>query len=66
MPAGTFKSKCLRVMEQVAETGDPLVVTKHGRPVVQVVPAFADAPAVFGRLAGSVAREGDLVSPLHG
>ena len=36
--AGAFKNQCLRIMDRVAETRDPIIVTKRGRPVVQVVP----------------------------
>lgn len=64
MPAGEFKSKCLKVMERVAETGEPLVVTKHGRPVVQLIPVSDRAPNLFGRLSGAVTREGDLLAPI--
>ncbi len=37
--ATQFKAHCLRLLDEVAETGETLVVTKHGRPVAQVVPA---------------------------
>jgi prevent-host-death family protein len=36
--ATQFKARCLRLLDEVAETGEPLVVTKHGRPVARVVP----------------------------
>lgn len=64
MPAGEFKAKCLKVMERVAETGEPLVVTRHGRPVVQLIPVSQGAPSLFGRLSGAVTREGDLLAPI--
>ena len=37
MPAGAFKARCLSVMKQVQATGEPVVVTKRGVPVVKVV-----------------------------
>ena len=64
IPAGTFKAKCLRVMDRVAATGEPVTVTKHGRPVVRVVPAEEDAPPFVGRLAGTATFVGDVVSPI--
>ncbi len=64
MPAGQFKARCLKVMDQVARTGEPVVVTKHGKPVVRVVPVEEGALPVFGRLAGSVTRASDLISPI--
>lgn len=36
--ATQFKAHCLRLLDQVAETGETLVVTKHGRPVARVEP----------------------------
>ena len=34
--ATQFKAHCLRLLDEVAETGEALVVTKHGRPVARV------------------------------
>lgn len=39
--AGEFKAKCLRLLDEVAETGDTLVITKRGRVVARLVPAVA-------------------------
>lgn len=39
--ATQFKARCLRLLDEVAETGRPLVVTKHGKPVARVEPATA-------------------------
>jgi prevent-host-death family protein len=38
--ASQFKARCLRLLDEVAETGETLVVTKHGRPVARVMPAL--------------------------
>ncbi|MEJ7811437.1 MAG: type II toxin-antitoxin system Phd/YefM family antitoxin [Gemmatimonadaceae bacterium] len=66
VPASTFKARCLKLMDEVAATGEPLVVTKHGKPVVRIVAAPAEEePRPFvGRLKGSILYEGDLISPL--
>lgn len=37
--ATQFKARCLRLLDEVAETGETLVVTKRGRPVVRVEPS---------------------------
>jgi len=37
--ATKFKAHCLRLLDEVAETGETLVVTKRGRPVVRVEPS---------------------------
>ncbi len=36
--ATQFKARCLRLLDEVAESGETLVVTKHGKPVAHVVP----------------------------
>jgi len=37
--ATEFKARCLRLLDEVAETGETLVVTKRGRPVARVEPS---------------------------
>jgi len=60
--AGEFKAKCLQLLDEVAKTRQPLIVTKRGVPVATIVPAPADVP-LFGALKGSVLWEGDIISP---
>jgi prevent-host-death family protein len=36
--ATQFKARCLRLLDEVAETGEPLVITKHGRAVARLEP----------------------------
>src|ERR1700689_3980404 len=36
--ATQLKARCLRLLDEVAESGETLVVTKRGRPVVRVEP----------------------------
>jgi len=45
IPAGVFKAQCLKLMEQVEKTRQPVVITKHGRPVAQLAPV----PPAAGR-----------------
>ena len=61
IPASTFKAKCLTLLDRVAETGEPLIVTKRGRPVARVVPMPS---ARSGSLRGSVTVHGDIVGPI--
>ena len=60
IPAGQFKAKCLALMDRVAESGQPLVVTKHGRPVVQISRAERNDDEIFGFLAGKGRIAGDI------
>jgi prevent-host-death family protein len=41
IPAGQFKARCLALLDEVAESGEPIVVTKRGRPVARIEPAQA-------------------------
>ena len=61
--AGDFKAKCLQLLDEVAESREPLVITKRGKPVARLVPVPPESP-LFGAMAGSVEGEADLLSPL--
>ncbi len=62
VPAGEFKARCLSLMDEIQATGEPIVITKRGRPVVKVVPASRKA-GVFGFMAGEFKITGDVESP---
>ncbi|MGC2398331.1 MAG: type II toxin-antitoxin system Phd/YefM family antitoxin [Acidobacteriaceae bacterium] len=62
MAAAQFKAQCLAVMDQVSQSGDPVVITKHGKPVVKVVPANEGEDGIFGALASIARIKGDLVN----
>jgi len=64
VPAGTFKARCLALMKKVQATGEPLIVTKRGTPLVKVVPAHSGKNDVFGFMAGKVRIVGDIESPI--
>ena len=61
IPAGRFKAQCLALLDEVAETGIAVVVTKRGKPVARVVPVEREKTI---DLEGSVVREGDLLAPI--
>ncbi|MHB8215065.1 MAG: type II toxin-antitoxin system Phd/YefM family antitoxin [Candidatus Sulfotelmatobacter sp.] len=64
MPAGEFKAQCLAVMDKVANSGEPIVITKHGKPVVKLVPAEKHADDIFDYMAGKAKVVGDIVGPV--
>lgn len=66
MTISRFKATCLARLELVRQTGRPLLVTKRGIPIAQILPPPApEAPASgFGVMAGTVIEHGDLVAPL--
>ncbi len=65
IPAGEFKAQCLAIMEKVLKSGEPVVVTKHGKPVVKLVPAEKQEDDIFGYMEGKVKIVGDIVGPSH-
>ena len=55
--AGKFKATCLALIDHVAETGEPLEVTKRGKSLVRLVPVRekqANAPSIFGAAKESI------------
>lgn len=62
IPAGEFKAKCLKLMDEVAATGDTLVITKRGKPVARV--SAARPQSLLGMHKGRIRIVGDVVSPL--
>lgn len=64
MPAGEFKTHCLRVMEQVRTTRQPVVITKRGKPVAKLVPVDSTQNRGFGSLKGVFKIVGDIESPV--
>jgi prevent-host-death family protein len=63
IPAAVFKAECLRLMDEVARTGQPVVITKHGKPVAQLVPVPAEPKSLFGYMRNTVTIKGDIVAP---
>lgn len=63
IPAGEFKAKCLKLLDKVAEDRQPLIITKHGKPVAQLVPIPSEKN-IIGAMRGSVLWEGDIISPI--
>jgi prevent-host-death family protein len=64
VPAAVFKAECLRLMDEVARTGKPVVITKHGRPVAQLVPVAAESKSLFGYMKGTMTIKRDIVAPI--
>jgi prevent-host-death family protein len=58
--AAQFKAQCLAVMDQVSQSGRPVVITKHGKPVVKLVPVNEGDDEIFGALAGIARITGDI------
>ncbi|MBZ5705078.1 MAG: type II toxin-antitoxin system Phd/YefM family antitoxin [Acidobacteriia bacterium] len=60
-----FKATCLAVLEKVRKTGRPVLVTRFGQPIAEVVPPSpAQMPKrTLGAMQGTGRIVGDIVSP---
>jgi prevent-host-death family protein len=65
MKASEFKAKCLKLMDEIAESGESVVITKNGRPVSRLVP-YVDRPkTLFGIHREEIEISGDVISPIE-
>lgn len=66
--AARFKADCLRVIEDMSRDGEPVTITKRGRPVAVLSPVKAeDRPrSIIGAMAGSVLRYDEPFAPATG
>ena len=62
--AGEFQARCLKAIRDVQATGEPVVITKWGEPVVQVAPVDSENDDIFGFMAGQFKIVGDIESPV--
>ena len=62
--ASEFKAKCLSLIDEVSRTGQSVVVTKRGEPLVEVIPHRPKAKNAFGIWKDSVKITGDIISPI--
>ncbi len=62
--ASEFKAKCLQLMDDIAKTGEEIVVTKRGKPVVRVSPAKQKPVSLYGALKGHIKITGDILGPV--
>ncbi len=49
-----FKARALEIFRRVQETGEPVLITDRGRPVLRLEPYFGEDDAVLASLRGSV------------
>ena len=65
MAISKFKAKCLAVLQRVKRTGKPVLVTRFGKPIAEVVPPSGRARAHtwVGSFQSRGRILGDIVSP---
>lgn len=62
--AARFKAECLKLMDLVEKTREPIIITKHGRPVAQLTPVAGSPRSLFGYMKGTMRIEGDVTAPV--
>jgi prevent-host-death family protein len=65
VPATEFKAHCLALLEEVRQTRQSLLVTRHGKPVAEISPYMPKSAEQVNPLKGSILFEGDVISPLE-
>lgn len=62
--ASEFKARRLALLDEVAKTGEPLPVTEHGRPLVEIKPHKPPrANSLIALHKGRVKIRGDIIAP---
>ena len=61
-----FKATCLAVLERVRKTRKPILVTRFGKPVAEIVPPTEPPrpPHWLGCLAGTINLKGNIIDPV--
>ena len=65
VPISKFKATCLALLQKVKRTGKPILVTRRGEPIAEVVPPSPPAARAgwLGTFASTGKILGDVVSP---
>ena len=65
MAISEFKAHALRVMTEVSKSQEAIIITKRGKPLVQVVPyRKSEMKSEPGKLADAFVFEKDIITPL--
>ena len=64
MPAGSFKTHCLSVIDEVYDKHEEVVITKHGKPMAKLVPVVEEKKSNFDCMRGMAKIHGDLVESI--
>jgi prevent-host-death family protein len=59
--AGEFKTHCLKLIERVNQTKQPITITKHGKPMAKLTPIEDESYSLFGCLKDTVEIKEDII-----
>ncbi|HEY1295186.1 MAG TPA: type II toxin-antitoxin system prevent-host-death family antitoxin [Chloroflexota bacterium] len=59
-----FKAHALEIFRRVEESGEPVLITDRGRPVLRLEPYYGEDDAVLASLRGSVIRYERATEPV--
>ena len=62
--ASEFKAKCLKLMDEVAESGQEIIITRMAAPSPGSPPTASGPTLFFGADKGKIKILGDIVSPM--
>jgi prevent-host-death family protein len=62
--ASKFKAQCLRIMDEVNSTREPVTITKRRRAMAKLVPADGKPKDIFGCIKAGIEIVGDIMAPL--
>jgi len=65
IPVSKFKATCLAIVQRVKRTGQPVLITRFGQPVAEVIPPQRRSSRAnwLGVMAGRGRISGDVVAP---
>jgi prevent-host-death family protein len=65
MPISEFKATCLAVLERIRRTGRPLLITRRGEPIAEVIPPTRATAGTswLGAMRGTARITGNLIDP---
>ena len=65
MPISEFKATCLAVLERIRRTGRPLLITRRGEPIAEVIPPTPATAGTswLGAMRGTARITGNIIVP---
>ena len=60
--ASVFEGSCLEILDEITETGEPVIISRNGKPFCKLVPYVRKPKSLFGLHRGIIKSHDDLVS----